>query len=291
MAIRFAAVSGLALATALIVAPAARAQSFFSYYDLSPRQVVGMLQDDGYALRGPMVRRGDVYLVNVDSVSGRSMRLIVSARDGRVLERFATAPRWRSDDEARVSRPPNDDGDRDDEVLHRDRMALGDVLNPPSRSYGSDSLFPTRPTPPASVPDAPHKSKHHAAKKHHEPAIAKSPDEKDSGASMAAVAPSGDAPKSPAVQTVKPAETPAAIETPKSVETPRAVEAPREPAKPVEASRPAEPAKPPEASKPAPSPQPVQAKAEPEKLEPAPVKPKPDPSKKKINDLPVGTLD
>ena len=48
MAIRFAAASGLALAAALSVATPARAQGFFSFYEMSPRQIVGMLADDGY---------------------------------------------------------------------------------------------------------------------------------------------------------------------------------------------------------------------------------------------------
>ena len=78
MAIRFAAASGLALALALAVAAPAQAQGFFSFFEVSPRQIAGLLEDDGYQLRGPMLRRGDVYVVDAVSVSGRSARLIVT---------------------------------------------------------------------------------------------------------------------------------------------------------------------------------------------------------------------
>ena len=42
MAIRSLVISGLALAAALIVAQPGRAQGFFSFYEMSPRQIVGM---------------------------------------------------------------------------------------------------------------------------------------------------------------------------------------------------------------------------------------------------------
>ena len=210
MAIRFAAASGLALAAALLVAAPARAQGFFSFFEMSPRQVVSMLEDDGYELRGPMVRRGDVYVINVVSVSGRPVRLIVDARDGRILQRFASpAPNWRDGDQdggPHVLRPPRPIARDDDEEGPggRDQQAMGDVFNPPSRVYGSDSLFSPKPAPDAApVPDV--KPKRHVAKKHKEPAIAKAPDAapspdasttpKPEGSSVAAVAPSAPAPE------------------------------------------------------------------------------------------------
>jgi hypothetical protein len=45
MAFRFATTAGLALATALFATGASQAQSFFGSYELSPRQVVGVLSD------------------------------------------------------------------------------------------------------------------------------------------------------------------------------------------------------------------------------------------------------
>ena len=282
MAIRFAAVSGLVLAAALTVAAPARAQGFFSFYEMSPRQIVGMLSDDGYELRGPMLRRGDVYVADVTSVSGRPTRLIVSARDGRIIERFASEPRWRHYDEdadtTRVARAPHDFGDNDrapdDHARHND-VALGDMFNPPNRVYGNDSLFAPKPTPPAVVPDdgfAPKPPKHHVAKKHKDTSVAK--------ATPDTAAPSADAPK--------PAEgSPVAAVAP-------ANPAP-EPKKPdVQSVRPAAEAAP----KPVATPEPVQTKAETEKRAtaepapaPAPVRRVDAPPRKKLNDLPVGTLD
>ena len=290
MAIRFAAASSLALAAVLFVSPVARAQNFFSFYDMSPRQVVGMLEDQGYDLHGPLVRRGDVYVCDVDSVSGRSMRLIVSAHDGRVLERFAASRRSRYDEDARAARPSRNSDEGDDRAKRNDRTAFDDVLNPPSRVYGSDGLFGSKPTPPERVPDAgTPRPKRQAVKKHSHTNIAKAPAAeptpdaaptteaaKPTPSSMAAVAPAAEAPKAPSVvDSVKPAETPRVVETPKPVE---------------EARKPAEEPKPVEAPKAAVAPEPVQAKAETEKA-PDAVKPKSDGGRKKINDLPVGTLD
>ena len=280
MAIRLAAVSGLVLAAALAVAAPARAQNFFSFYEMSPRQIVGMLSDDGYELRGPMMRRGDVYVADVTSVSGRPTRLIVSARDGRIIERYNSEPRprWRhpdDEDTTRVARAPRDyeeDRGPDDHARHND-MALGDMFNPPNRVYGNDSMFSSKPVPPAVAPDdssAPKPPKHHVAKKHKDTSVAKSaPDaspESDApkpaeGSPVAAVAPNpAPEPKKPDVQPVKPA---------------------------AEA-----------APKPAATPEPVQTKAETEKRAtaepapaPAPVRRVDAPPRKKLNDLPVGTLD
>ncbi len=198
MAIRFAAASGLALAAALVFAAPAGAQSFFSFYEMSPRQIVGMLADDGYELRAPMLRRGDVYVADVTSVSGRSVRLIVSARDGHVVERFASAPRVRQDDDEDVSRFARtrryDEDPQPSDRGSRGQMALGDIFNPPSRVYGNDSMFGSKPTPPSDVPDdATPKPKHHVAKKHKEPSVAKT-------------SPGSDAPKSGPVDDVQAVE-------------------------------------------------------------------------------------
>ena len=178
MAIRSLVISGLALAGALIVAQPGRAQGFFSSYEMSPRQIVGILEDDGYEIRGPMVRRGDVYVCDVISVSGQAARVIVSVRDGRVVGRYAErGQRWRDyADAPRVARPPRSIGDDDrngnwdDDNGSRHQMALGDLFNPPSRVYGGEPPFASKPD----SEDAPiAKPKHHAMKKH--PSVAKAP--------------------------------------------------------------------------------------------------------------------
>lgn len=260
MAIRFAATSALALAAALLVTPAARAQGFFSFFEMSPRQIADILEDDGYRLRGPMLRRGDVYVCNVVSITGRPARLIVDARDGHVLERYASTPRRRHvGDEAGGLRPPRDigDGASGDADSSGRQTAMGGDFNSSSRAYGSDGLFGWKPTPDAADQRA--KPKHHAIRKHKEPAVAK-----DSGATPDA---SADAKASD-----KPTDGSSSV----------AVVAPG-----------GEPAKPEATPKPAPSPEREQAKADLEKRavpEPAPA-PKAEAPHKKLNDLPVGTLD
>lgn len=260
------------MAAALTFVQPGRAQSFFSFYEMSPRQIVGMLEDDGYQLRGPMLRRGDVYVCNVVSVSGRPARLIVDARDGHVLESYAVrAPRWRdpdAPDAPQALRPPRDvgddrDGASDDEGASHRQEALGELSTAPSRVYGGDMFSQPKPEP-EDTPAA--KPKHHAAKKHRDPSLAKTsptPDaattDKTDGTaapSVAAVAPTASPePKKPALDAVKPEAAPT-------------VAAPPEPSQ-----KKAEAAKLPLAeSKPA-------------------VVPKADQPRKKINDLPVGTLD
>lgn len=263
MAIRFAATSALALAAALFVAPAAHAQGFFSFFEMSPRQIVGMLEDDGYRLRAPMLRRGDVYVCDVVSITGRPARLIVDARDGRVVERFASTPRRRHfADGPGGLHPPRDigdDGSPGDADATGRRTAMGGDYNATSRAYGSDGLFGARPAPTANPEPKP---KHHAIRKHKEPAVAKDSGAKDSGAAPGA---SADA---------------------------KANDKPSDDASSVAAVAPGgEPAKPDAAPKPAPSPDREQAKVDSDKRAVAEPAPKAEAPRKKLNDLPVGTLD
>jgi hypothetical protein len=289
MAFRFTTTSALALAAALLVAPAAHAQFFSSFYEMSPQQIVSMLRDDGYSLRGSMVRRGDVYICDVVSVSGRPARLIVDARDGRVVERFARTPRWRnSDDDASIRdlRPPRDvgRGPAGDDGDHQEMASGNDQFSQPSRVYSGEGLFSTQSAPAPALDAERVKPKHHAAKKHKEPAIAKEPDasptteavaKPDDGAKPNDAAPSAVAPEAAVAPradskpdaALKPAPSPAAKEVaPKS-----AKEAPKLTKEPAV----------------------VQAKA----IDPAPAASpkapaiKPDAPHKKLNDLPVGTLD
>jgi hypothetical protein len=272
MAIRIAAASALALAAALVTAQPARAQ-FFSFFEMSPGQIVGMLNDDGYRLRGPMLRRGDVYICDVVSVTGRPARLIVDARDGRVLERFAAVPhRRRFDDEPNSLRPPRDVGgdgpqrSAEDEDSSNRQTAMGGDFNAPSRVYGSDALFNWKSTP-APTSDAPThpKPRHHASRKHKEPAVAKE--------SPAAPLDSADAKASD-----KPADASSSV----AAVAPSAEAAP---SKPVAAPKAVAP-------KPSPSPEREQAKADTDAPAVAAPAPKAEaPQKKKLNDLPVGTLD
>ncbi len=87
--------AALALAVSVVAtgASAARAQ-LFNWDPALPRgQVERLIQASGYRLTGPAIRHGAVYLVNVLGPQNDLERLIVDARDGRVLQRFAAAPR------------------------------------------------------------------------------------------------------------------------------------------------------------------------------------------------------
>ncbi len=293
MIIRFAATSRLALAVALVVATPAAAQSFFSYYEMSPRQIAGMLADDGYEIRGPMYRRGDVYICDVISVSGRPARLIVDAHDGHVVERFASAPRWRYSTEDESLRPPRNIGGGDDRQAdqdersapHRSDLTLGDVLGPQTRVYGNDNLLSQKPPSPSIVPDesAAPKPKHSAVKKHRPSSVAKA---------IPVVPETTPSPEVPTPAAVAPSSV-AAVAPNGAGDVKKSTEEAARPA-PTVAAKPAAELAP----TPAASPKPGQSKPETEKhtvseaeRAPAPEKPKVDPAHKKINDLPVGTLE
>jgi hypothetical protein len=84
-----AAALALAVCAVTMGASGARAQ-FFNWDSGMPRaQVERMIQASGYRLTGPAIRHGGVYLVNVLGPQNDLERLIVDARDGRVLQRFA----------------------------------------------------------------------------------------------------------------------------------------------------------------------------------------------------------
>lgn len=53
--------------------------------------VRAMLAERGYQVRAPLERNGDVYLADTIDPRGRSLRLVVDAYDGRILERFPGA--------------------------------------------------------------------------------------------------------------------------------------------------------------------------------------------------------
>jgi len=334
---RLAAVSALVLA-GLALSPAARAQGFFSFYETSPRDVVDRLYDQGYSVHLPMIRRGDVYVVDAVSSSRRPMRLIVSVRDGRVMERYAAAPRI-SDDRPRFSHWHDDEADRgrddSDEPRweRRTRTALGDPADLPPRVRNRDSDFEPKPVPPAALTDEPDKPRHHAKK--HAPVVREAPDILPKAEPpVAAVAPLE--PKPAAVEAPAPAkaiEIPQAKATPKPEPRPEPSPSPTSQVKledrpaprvipltkpspapsadarfegmPAPRQAPASGAKIEDAPKPAPTT--TQARTE-EKPAPTPT-PKPSPSaqakaedkpkaeaapvapRKKLNDLPVGTLD
>jgi len=86
--------AALALAMSLVSLGATSASAqWFNWDDgLPPMRVERMIAASGYRLTGPVVRNGEVYLANVLGREDDRERLIIDARDGRLLRRFA-APR------------------------------------------------------------------------------------------------------------------------------------------------------------------------------------------------------
>jgi hypothetical protein len=282
--------SWAAAAVLLLMAPAAKAQSFFGVFEPSPRQIVRGLVDAGYDLRSDLVRRGDVYVVDVASFEGDDQRLVIDARSGRIVERFpGRGMRWRArnaDDawdeaprppadiarpwwhqrlmgagEAPRSPPPPIEGvaPRAVEVIpapavRRDQVARTEDNPKPNILYGDGSS--------SNAPDAAKaKPKPHVVKRKPNP-LAKATPEPTATPEAAAPAPTPTpvakiAPAAPVVVAKPPEPAPSPVQTQAAVDPPKAV-----------------------AVKPAP-----QVKSEPQ------VKQAPAPKPKAVNDLPVTPLD
>jgi hypothetical protein len=69
-----------------IAAAPARAQA------LAPNQIERVLGNNGYRLMGPVVRHGRVYIASVLGQQDEELRLVVDARNGRVLQRYPGDP-------------------------------------------------------------------------------------------------------------------------------------------------------------------------------------------------------
>jgi hypothetical protein len=81
-------IAGVLLA---VSAPAAHAQFFnfiFGNGGLQSDDIESMLQDRGLELMGPLHRNGAVYIADVEGPRGGEFRLIIDARDGRIVQRF-----------------------------------------------------------------------------------------------------------------------------------------------------------------------------------------------------------
>lgn len=136
-----------AAAVLLVLSPAAKAQGLFSFFSggPSPYDIERRLEADGYALTGPLVRRGDVYLADV-AVGRRDFeRLVIDADSGRIVQRYRAQPaRWRD------VGPRDWDADEDDSWGPPPRPPVG--LDRPGPSETLD-LPLARPQPPASTRD------------------------------------------------------------------------------------------------------------------------------------------
>jgi len=121
-------VAALALAAslaALQAGPAAAQWFRWPSWDsaLSPGQVERMIGASGYRLTGPVQRSGPIYLANVLGRDDDLERLVIDARDGRLLQRYAVGQAGRRlaatadwGTRPRIQTNPDDDWlDRDDD--------------------------------------------------------------------------------------------------------------------------------------------------------------------------------
>lgn len=141
---RRAAACALAISLVSLGATAASAQ-WFNWDDaLPPMRVERMIAASGYRLTGPVIRNGEVYLANVLGREDDRERLVIDARDGRLLRRFAAAPRQRFAGADWSAAAPRSQGlfggffdreDRDDDFPAR---------RPPANVYGDAEEGMTR---------------------------------------------------------------------------------------------------------------------------------------------------
>jgi hypothetical protein len=92
-------VAALVLAASLsqFGASPAKAQWLFNWdHGLQPMQVERMIEASGYRLTAPVMRNGAVYLANVLGRQNDRERLVIDARDGRLLQRYSAAAARRS---------------------------------------------------------------------------------------------------------------------------------------------------------------------------------------------------
>src|SRR5689334_14885061 len=68
--------------------PAATAQ-WLPPWPAAPGEIADSLEAQGYRLTAPLMRRPGVYLADVSAGPGGYQRLVIDARSGQILERFA----------------------------------------------------------------------------------------------------------------------------------------------------------------------------------------------------------
>jgi hypothetical protein len=85
-----AAIGGL---VAFVPVPGARAQGLPPWGRASPSEIERSLEAQGYGLIAPLLRRPGIYLADVSAGPAGHQRLVVDARSGQILERFAAPGR------------------------------------------------------------------------------------------------------------------------------------------------------------------------------------------------------
>jgi hypothetical protein len=252
-----------------VIGSSAQAQGLFDFFDPSPQRIESQLERAGYELRAPLVRRGDVYIVDVLAGNGAHERLVIDARTTKIVAHYPAhgrgwrdaPPEWRdrgdyADSWFGAPRPPRAVGpaqarEYDDfgpirRPAEPDIFARADPSAPPGVLFDDPSgrgAFTDRPKP-----------KPHVAK----PKL-------NSPAPVAKAAPTApDAAQAPDASAASPAENAKSPPAHADVAAPAA-----EPVKPAAEAKPVA-----EATVAAPVPQ-----------------PRPSPKPKALNDLPVTPLD
>jgi ribonuclease E len=290
------------------MAPAARAQSFFSIFEPPSLRIEQQLEAAGYDLHGPVVQRGDVYVADVVAQGGERERLVIDARTSRIVRRWRVDRfgnmRDREDPDSwdTQPRPPFAVPQRP-----HDEFARTDPAAKPNVIFGEDGM--NGPATSTFEVDKP-KPKPHVAKKKPAPVapLAKaSPSAPPPTEVVVPTPPPNPAavvttpPNAPGAESQKPVSPTAKVqvETPNGVEAKPAVEAkPVEEAKPSVELRAVTQTKPPTEASPATETKPTEAKPVAETKPVAEVKAaapatgaRPDKKPKAVNDVPVNPLD
>jgi hypothetical protein len=280
---------------------------------LQPMQIERMVEASGYRLTGPVMRNGAVYLANVLGRQNDRERLVIDARDGRLLQRYSAAAARRpygADSDEWADDPRSRPGllsgwfDRDDD---------SPTPRPPANVYGQsgDGLLRASPLPSSTLQG--HSVQPNQFARAEDPPISTTPSVIPAPSGVAP-APSADKPKpKPQVKHKKPEPTPVAQPASPPTDAKPAAVADRPAAAPAEpqtavipqvaATPKAEEANPVMAPAPVPVPAPVAPRvAETKPIaaptpEAAPATPSPDPQAKAarpkpaLNDVPVAPLE
>ena len=135
---------GVAMACTL---PSSQAFAQFSFFsnDVSAQDVYDTIAEHGFRLAGPLMRNGNVYVADVIDRGRRRERLIISARNGQIVQRFfvdvsgsGRRGPYADPPPARTAR----NSDEDDGFFSRLTRGWGDDT-PPRPPAGIDSAAPS----------------------------------------------------------------------------------------------------------------------------------------------------
>ncbi|MDE2017923.1 MAG: hypothetical protein KGI57_09470, partial [Hyphomicrobiales bacterium] len=159
---RVALVVALAFAAPLAATTPARAQ-FFNFFrsELSPDQVMRMVEGAGMRPFSPVYRSGPDYVIDVLSPDGKRRRLVIDTHSGRVVDSFIlwTPPAARrAPPQTQVLRPPAPVPDAQppaNSVPMDQQPPLPKVVHPPEKPHHLIKVKPLAPKPPVPKPPVP----------------------------------------------------------------------------------------------------------------------------------------